>query len=80
MMASHNAQASGYTTKPEMPDKRTDDIRALLGHIDQVATRSSRKFNSIYDTLLKKCGASEEKNKIDYSIKYVRGPRYPQHG
>ena len=59
MMASHYAQASDHTTKPEMPEGRTDDIRAFFGHVDQVSTRSRRKFNSIYDTFLKKKSTSE---------------------
>src|SRR5712691_8959459 len=51
----------------ETLDRRTDDIRALFGHIDQVATRPRRKFNSIYDALLKQkkieMVASAEMNK-----------------
>jgi len=66
-----------------MLDRRTDDIRTLFGHIDQVATRPGRKFNSIYDALLKKkdkngCISGNEQDQAPRED--VRGPRYLQHG
>ena len=80
MMASHYAQASDHTMKPEMPDGRTDDIRAFFGHVDQVATRSRRKFNSIYDTFLKKKKYIRGNDMRDPFHEYVPGPRCLQHG
>ena len=68
-----------------MLDRRTDDICALFGHVDQVATRPRRKFNSIYDALLK--DKKKDKNgcisgnEQDRALREdVRGPRYLQHG
>lgn len=66
-----------------MPDKRTDDIRAFFGHVYEVAARSRRKFNSIYDTLLemqKKMVHQREEQEIGYLMKHVRDPRCLQHG
>jgi hypothetical protein len=54
MMASQNTRMRQAMQKGIRGlDRRTDDIRALFGHVDQVATRPRRKFNSIYDALLK---------------------------